>query len=64
MFETTKQTHKKIANIVHNPEKIEEYLNSNKFTSKTSSLLLNLRSKCVKGFKENFHVMHKEYLCP
>ena len=63
-FETMKQKHKKIANIVHNQEKIEEYLISNKFTSKTSSLLFNLRSKCVKGFKENFHGMHTEYLCP
>ena len=63
-LETLKQKHTKIAHIVHDIDKSEEYLTSNKFADKTSSLIFNLRSRCEKSFKDNFQGMHTDNLCP
>ena len=54
----------KIRNVLHTQlVKPQNYLLSNKLKNKHKSLLFNLRSKCVNGFKDNFHGMHQFYTC-
>ena len=60
-----KANHNKVRNIEHsNVHEPEEYLISNRVTSKQSALLMNLRSKCAKEFRNNFKGMSTDELCP
>ena len=62
---TRKANHKKVKDIVHsNVQGPKEYLISNKVTSKQSTLLFNLRSKCAMEFSMNFKGMSSDLLCP
>ena len=64
-MEIAKNGHSKVKEIVHLvSDKPEEYMTTNKITSKQASLLLNLRSKCEKSFKDNFKNLHPDNLCP
>ena len=63
--EIAKGGHSKVKDIVHKvSNEPEQYMITNKITSKQASLLLNLRSKCEKSFKDNFKTLHKDNLCP
>ena len=42
----------------------QTYLICGKFSNKQSSLLFNLRSESVNDFKDNFHTMFGNALCP
>ena len=62
---TRKANHNKVKDIVHsNVQGPKEYLISNKVTSKQSTLLFNLRSKCAMEFSMNFKGMSSDLLCP
>ena len=63
-MEKAKSKHNKVKEVVHKiTGKPETYLTTDKITSKASSLLFNLRSKCAKGFKENFKALYPDNLC-
>ena len=54
----------KIKNVLHTQlVKPQNYLLSNKLKNKHKSLLFNLRSNCVNGFKYIFLGMHLNYTC-
>ena len=60
-----KETHSKVKEVKHSYRtQPEEYLVSNKLSNKQSCLLMNLRSKCVKEFKQNFPSMNPDNMCP
>ena len=64
-FNNLKSNHKKVKDIKHDSlSEPQEYLTSNKITQKASSLIFNLRSKCQKEFKENFHNQNGISMCP
>ena len=53
----------KIRNVLHTQLiKPQNYLLSNKLKNKHKSLLFNLRSNFVNGFKDSFHGMHQNYI--
>ena len=54
-----KMTHKKISNITYkNLYSRQAYLNSPLFNNFLTSLLFNLRSRCLNEFRDNFHSMY------
>ena len=54
----------KIRNVLHTQlDKPQSYLLNNSFKNKHKSLIFNLRSNCVNGFKDNFHGMYQNYTC-
>ena len=64
-METAKGGHSKVKQIVHKvSNEPMQYLTTNKITSTQASLLLNLRSKCEKSFKDNFKTRYQDNLCP
>ena len=64
-MEITKRKHSKVKDVVHSSSgKPQPYMSTNIITGKASSLLLNLRSKCAKGFKDNFKGLYTDNLCP
>ena len=53
-MEKLKLSHSKVKHLSHCRDyKIQEYMISNKVTSKISKLIFNMRSNCVKGFRDN-----------
>jgi hypothetical protein len=64
ILEITKSSHSKVKNILHtNLVKPQEYITSNLFSNKQSSLLFNLRSKCVNEFNGNFPCGSQHPMC-
>ena len=63
-LESIKITHDKVREIVHqNLNKPQQYLTSMIFSNSQKSILFNLRSKCEKSFKDNFHKMYDNTTC-
>ena len=63
-LESLKTSHDKVRFIVHqNLEKPQQYLTGIEFSNAQKSILFNLRSKCEKSFKDNFHKMHQNTTC-
>ena len=64
-FETMKSKHEKVSKIVHkNTNLPQNYLTNGSFSNAQKSLLFNLRSECENNFKDNFHNMHDNNICP
>ena len=64
-LQAIKTEHSKVRGIFHENLNVpQSYLVCGKFSNKESSLLFNLRSKSVNDFKDNFHTMFGNALCP
>ena len=60
-----KSKHEKVCKIVHkNTNLPQNYLTNGSFSNAQKSLLFNLRSQCENNFKDNFHNMHDNNICP
>ena len=61
-----KENHSKIKHIKHEHlNKPQDYITSNKLNNKQTSLIFNLRSRCINTFKKNFAIMYKgDQNCP
>ena len=58
-FNKMKQTHSKIKDLIHESlAKPQNYITSNRLNNKQTSVMVNLRSRCLKSFKKNFPNMH------
>ena len=58
-FNAMKEKHSKIKDLVYeNLNRPQPYITSNKLNNKLTSIMVNLRSKCLQGFKKNFVSTH------
>ena len=66
VFNDQKEKHSKVKDIAYTDlEKPQSYLCSSKFSNKQTAMLVNLRSKCTRGFKKNFATAYTgNIMCP
>ena len=66
LFNEQKEKHSKVKDIVYSDLiKAQSYLCSAKLSNKQTAMLVNLRSRCVRGFKKNFSTAFTgNLMCP
>ena len=64
-FNEIKLNHSKVKNVEYeNLNKPQGYITSNLLNNKQTSMIVNLRSRCLQGFRKNFGTMYADQNCP